>query len=225
MLVTLRNRTAIRGISPALEAEFDALCGVISQTFIKEHTEQGAHAAGVFSIPVSIQTQLDALASAIAAIQQSSWVTVKKTTDESRTNDGGGGVGVVVDDGELKFAMAANTVYTIRATIFYELDEVSTGNLLKHRWSGPAAPTVVQGEQRVGGTAFSARVLDAFDAANQDAAAYTSAATNCRGVAHLVLLVQNGANAGTFSFQWVSGKATAASAIVRKGSFLEYIRQ
>lgn len=224
MLVTVMNPGPIRRLSPALLEELDRAFATISTTFIKEHTEQGSH-TGAFSIPVSVQTQLDALSAAIAAVSETPWTTISKSVDENRSNDGGSGAGTVVADGELKFSMAASTTYAVRATIFFELDEVSTGNTLKHRFTGPAGSTRIQGEVRTAATAYAARVLDAYDAANQDGAAYTSAATNCRGVLYLELLVQNGSTSGDFSFSWVSGKATAASASVLKGSFLEYIQQ
>lgn len=43
MRVTLRNRLAIRQISPALEAELDQLCKIIAETFTAEHTADGVH--------------------------------------------------------------------------------------------------------------------------------------------------------------------------------------
>lgn len=43
MLLGLRNREAIRAISPALEAELDSMLATISQTFTREHDEQGKH--------------------------------------------------------------------------------------------------------------------------------------------------------------------------------------
>lgn len=220
MLVALHDRPGIRAISPRLEREFDKLCATISQTFIKEHTEQGAHTIG--SVPVAISAELAALAASIAAIQQSSWITVKKTTDESRSNNGGSGADVVVDDGELKFTMAASTAYTIRATIFFEVSAVGTE--LKYRISGPSSPTRVQGEMTHPRNIPMLQVFRAYATVNERLIPY-SGDTNGYGVAYLEMLVLNGANAGTFSFQWVSSVATAASATVKKGSFLEYIRQ
>lgn len=221
MLVVLHDRTAIRAISPKLEAEFDKLCGTISQTFTKEHTAQGAHTVDGFSI-VAIQAEVAALTAAVSAIQQSSWITVKKSTDEARSNNGGSGAGVVVDDGELKFALAANTAYTIRGTIYFEVSAVGTE--LKYRISGPASPTRVQGEMRHPTNISLPAVFRAYASVNERMVPF-SGDTNGYGVAYLDLLVLNGANSGTFSFQWVSSVATASSVTVKKGSFLEYIRQ
>lgn len=222
MLVAVHDRSAVERLSPELLAELDKLCGTISTTFIKEHTEQGAHSVPGFSIPVDIQNQIDALSALIAAIQQSSWITVKKSVDESRSNNDGSGVDVVVSDDELQFTMAANTAYTIRGTIYFEVSAVGTE--LKYRLTGPASPTRVQGEVRHPLNVPLPAVFRAYASVNERMIPF-SGDTVGYGVAHIDLLVLNGANAGTFSFQWVSSVATASSCTVKKGSFLEYIRQ
>lgn len=60
MLVTVMNPGPIKKVSPALLQELDRICATISDTFIREHTEQGAH-TGAFSLPVSLETRLDAI--------------------------------------------------------------------------------------------------------------------------------------------------------------------
>lgn len=221
MLIALTDRTGIRAVSPRLESELDRICGTISKTFTKEHTAQGAHLVDGISI-VGLQAEIDALEATVAAIQQSSWITVKKTTDESRSNNPGSGADVVTDDGELKFSLAASGVYTIRGTIYFEVSAVGTE--LKYRISGPSSPTRVQGEVRHPVNVPFPAVFRAYASLNERMIPF-SGDTNGYGMAHIDMLVINGSNAGTFSFQWCSSVSTAASVTVKKGSFLEYIRQ
>ena len=222
MLVAIHDRAAVELVSPQLLAELDKLCATISTTFIKEHTEQGAHSVPGFSIPVDIQNQIDNLSSQIAAIQQSAWITVKKTTDESRNNNDGSGSDVVTDDDELKFTMAANGVYSIRGVIHFEVSAVGTE--LRYRLTGPASPTRVQGEVRHPANISLPQVFRAYASINERMVPFSGDSTGY-GIAYIELLVINGANSGTFSFQWLSSSSTASSATVKKGSYLEYIRQ
>ncbi len=39
----------------------------------------------------------------------------------------------------------------------------------------------------------------------------------------LDIIVQNGANAGSFTFKWCSESSSANSATIRKGSYMEYV--
>lgn len=217
MRVAVRHRGAIKALSPDLLDDLDRICKVVSQTFTAEHTAEGHH-TNPFSIPVALQSTLDGLQTQIDGIQQTVWTTVRKMADEQRAN-------ITVTDSELQFAMAANKTYTIRATIYFMLNLASTGNVLKHRWTGPSGATVLQGEERVAGGSYTERHLIAYDSSDQNASAWSSSAAGDMGAVFLDLLVQNGITPGTFALQWGSGKSTAASATVRKGSFLEYTAQ
>lgn len=152
------------------------------------------------------------------------WTIVSKDTDTSRNNDAGSGAAVVVADPHLTFSMSASTTYRIRGTINFQLDNVNTGNTLRHRFTGPSSPTVVTGNVWYISTSGAQvnRTLDAFDASNQGLGAYINGGTDCNGIAYLDLIVQNGSNAGSFTFAWVSGSSSTDSATVFKGSYLEY---
>lgn len=164
---------------------------------------------------------------AIASLQRSgnaTWTIVTKTSDESANNNRGQGANVVADDADLQFQMAANTTYRIRGRLFFELDLVSSSNVLKHRFTGPASPTIVNGVVGSfgGGVTISYRQLVAYDTSNQNMNALTNTGTDDQGLAYFDILVQNGSNSGAFIFQWVSASSTANSATLRKGSYIEY---
>ncbi len=154
------------------------------------------------------------------------WNTVIKSSDTSRSNDAGSGANVVVADPELTFAMLANTKYSIRGFFYIQIDQASLGNTIRHRFTGPASPTTVIGEinRITDNLAFNPRIFNAYDAANQDIGAQGVAASAQKGVAWFNILVQNGVNAGNFTFSWVSGSSSANSATVLAGSYLEYIK-
>lgn len=152
------------------------------------------------------------------------WTLVKKTSDTSRNNNAGGGANVVVADPELLFAMLANTTYIIRGVFFLSLEEANIGNDIRCRFGGPASPVAVVGEVRRTGSslAYSARQLNGYDASNLSMGSQGAAATAQPGIAWFDIMVQNGANAGNFTFSWISADSLANSATVRKGSYMEY---
>lgn len=151
---------------------------------------------------------------------------VKKTVDESANNNRGSGANVVVQDTDLQFSMAANTTYIIRGTIWFSVENANLGAGLATQFTGTTSPTLVEGEIRTSGsagvTSWNARAFTAFDSSNISQKPQGTASTGQAGVIMLFILVQNGANSGSFKFNWCSESSAANSATVRKGSYLEY---
>jgi hypothetical protein len=169
----------------------------------------------LFQAATKNKTRLDAIVPTA-----STWTTVFKLVDESANNNRGAGANIVVIDNNLQFPMAGGKTYVIRFKIFFELDGVGVGNTLRHQWLGPATPTLVHGVVGELRAAYAGRQLLAFDTVNQDLRAFTGN-NDAQGIASGDFLVKT-AGGGTFSFNWVSGSSTAASAIVRAGSHIEY---
>lgn len=142
------------------------------------------------------------------------WSMIFKTADETRNNNA-----VVADDSMLLVPMLANTRYSIRGTI------IGTTLLtpdFKYRHNGPAAPIQVHVERthRVGGGPSFATLTgdDAYSAADIP---MISAADGSFGI-WLDVMVNNGANAGNFAFQWAQNTSDPGNTTVWAGSYLEY---
>lgn len=144
------------------------------------------------------------------------WNQVKKTTDESRAS-----TTTFADDTDLKFAVAANKIYTIRGFIIRE-NEGTTGEF-KFQFNGPTI-----------GAGHFAGYADwiSTNFATVGTKSFITYATSANNVddnngqwgwirfnAYLV----NGANAGTFAFQWAQQVSNATPSIVTRGSYIEWL--
>jgi hypothetical protein len=119
----------------------------------------------------------------------------------------------------LFFAVAANTNYQFRLEVLFD---TGTTPDFKYRHSGPAGATLVritQQDAAPGDTALGYSVATAFSAA--DVAVAGGAVTN-GGYVKLTGIIQNGANAGTFRFQWAQNNSSGTATTVRAGSYIEY---
>ncbi len=149
-----------------------------------------------------------------AAAAAPSWTTVTKVTTETITSDA-----VLGDDAALVFSMAANTTYRIRASVAFATSANPPG--AKFATVGPASPTRVHA---------SYRSLDGAGASIATPEEVTSAyiaSTNVLGTGpgaqvDITMIVENGANAGTFAIQWAQTTSSLTSLSVLKGSYLEY---
>jgi hypothetical protein len=138
--------------------------------------------------------------------------TVKKTADESIASDA-----VLSDDAVLKFTMAANTKYTIRVKVFFSTAATPD---FKYRLIGPASPTLVRRHiTRAAGGAVPAAVAigTAYDSAD-----VALAGAGAEGIIEEEIVVQNGATAGDFKFQWAQNTSNASATTVRAGSYIQY---
>lgn len=143
-----------------------------------------------------------------------------KSVNESDDFNRGAGNNVVVDDAELQFTMAANETYMIRGCLIGSVLNGGAGGAIATRWAGPASPTLLRARIGTGGTGL--RTLQAYDVANVNLTPFAATAGTDPWICLFDFIVQNGANAGVFSFKWVSNSSTANSATVSKGSYLEY---
>jgi hypothetical protein len=144
----------------------------------------------------------------------SQWTTVKKTSDQSKTSNT-----TLANDTELTFALAANTKYAVRGRIIFETG--ATGDF-KWRHSGPASPTLVRIVRKAivpAAAALSGVAIDSAFSAADITIIGTSAGA---GYIEFDGIVQNGANAGTFAFQWAQNTTDVTATIVRAGSYLQW---
>ena len=108
--------------------------------------------------------------------------------------------------------MDANTSYVIELFVHYHYNGTSG---ITFGISGPASPTVVRSSYDFG-DATHTHGYDTF---------YTSGlsiTTIADGFIKFNVTVQNGSNAGYFSFQWAQQTSSANTTVVYKGSYLKY---
>jgi len=152
---------------------------------------------------------------AIARTNLGLWTTVMKTAIETRNN-----TTTLTADSTLVLAMAANTSYAIRVDAF--MDTAATPDF-KFRINGPAAPTRVRAftlsYTGVSPAVGAARTESAYSATDNTMLATTA---QNGGHIHIDLVIQNGANAGNFEFQWAQNTSDAGSTSVLPGSYLEW---
>lgn len=119
---------------------------------------------------------------------------------------------------QLQFAMAASTNYRIRGRVFYD----TTANAdFKYRFSGPASPAAVRIKTSTIIPAATAltdiRVETAFGTSRS-----MVGASGAGGYIEFDGILQNGVNAGTFSFDWAQNTSDAGNTILGAGSWLEW---
>jgi hypothetical protein len=138
---------------------------------------------------------------------------VKKSADQSITSNV-----TLASDSALAFSMAANTAYTVRLVVFFDTGATED---FQFAISGPTSPTYVRIRRRYfppGSTS----ATNAMDTAATPATSITGAGTT-GGYIEADVIWQNGANAGTFAFEWAQNTSGATATIVRAGSFMEYM--
>lgn len=142
------------------------------------------------------------------------WTTVKKTADESITNN------TLQDDDHLFFTLSANTNYYIRLRVFFTTAATPD---FKYRVvaSGATISLVRRWCDRVTGAATArtaVAVQTAFDSAD-----VAMAGSGNDGIVFEDIIVHVGGTGGTFKFQWAQNTTNATAAIVRAGSHLEHM--
>lgn len=123
---------------------------------------------------------------------------------------------VLANDAQLQFAMLASETYIIEAEIW-----ITSLAASGYRFSitGPAAPTSVK--------AFLTELDDGNNRTETDVAAYGSLRTNTPAGTEITKLlvravIENGANAGSFAFQFCQNVSNVAVLTVHKGSSMRY---
>lgn len=142
------------------------------------------------------------------------WTHVQKQADETRSLTGG----TAASDGELLFAMAANTKYLVKGHIRYTTDPTPD-----FRWAldGPASPDRVRlATWAIGHGAAAHSQVQTYTAYTGQIA--MPAASGTDGACGFDGIVENGANAGNFFFGWRQNTSDAAPTTVNRGSWIAY---
>lgn len=137
---------------------------------------------------------------------------IKNATTTIATNT------VLAVDAQLQFPMLAGESYIIEADVW--ITSVAASGY-KTSITGPAAPTSVK--------ASMTEIDDGNNITNFDVAAYATLRNNTPAgteITHLMysIIVENGANAGTFGINFAQNVSNAAVLTVHKGSRLRYRR-
>lgn len=123
---------------------------------------------------------------------------------------------VLASDAELTFTMLANTTYEIEGEIHCS---VSSTSGQKSGITGPASPTAIR--------AWEVESDNNSTTTISYASSYTGLRTNTPGGNREVrkrikMTIENGANAGTFAYQFAQNVSSATVLTVRKGSWFRY---
>jgi len=119
------------------------------------------------------------------------------------------------NDNTLFFTMEANANYSIELVVFYSSPSAQA---IKFTFNGVATPVKVLGNVNISGSANNTLTNSFFTA-------YTTSITatsQTNGLIKAWILVQNGTNAGVFSFQWSQNASSTTPLTVLGGSYLRY---
>lgn len=141
------------------------------------------------------------------------WIPVTKPSDESVQSDTSVNV-----DSHLKFSMLANTKYAIKIVVYFSTPAAAD---FKFDVNGPAGPNQVFGVMKYIDPAGVATNDVRFGTYAGSATSILSAGTSV-GFIQIEMIVDNGANAGTFAFRWAQVTSTASNTTVFGASHLQY---
>lgn len=140
------------------------------------------------------------------------WTTVQKSADTTRSN-----TVTLTDDPTLTFVVAVNKTYRIRGVARWSSLLASD---FQYAFNGPASPTRLL-IRCVDFSATTGAETPHFDNAYGSAHPVNSTA-NQENLVKWDAVLTNGANAGSFAFQWAQSTAVVENTIVRAGSYLEW---
>lgn len=140
------------------------------------------------------------------------WTVVEKLVNETKNLNI-----TLAPDGHLFFNMLANQKYSVRCKVFF--DSSAAGDF---KWSitGPTAPTFVRIRRKSIVATGVAESLIGVDVTYTAAQALDGGAG--AGFVEFEAIVQNGANAGAFAFNWAQNTSDAGNTTVFAGSVMEY---
>lgn len=140
---------------------------------------------------------------------QDLWQSVVKAADTTRNTNA-----TTSADPDLQIGLLANTNYAIRIVV--KLRSTAAGDF-KWGLAGPASPTEVYGAHIAAAQIGNTQTFEAYPT-------NLSLIGSAAGAYVLVieLTVENGANAGTFSFDWAQNTSDAGPTAVKAGSYIEY---
>lgn len=164
------------------------------------------------TLPVGINGQF--LTANSVATNGIEWVyaptVIQKTIDQSIISNT-----TLADDNTLFFTMEANESYTIELLAFYSSP---SAQVIKFTFNGTSTPVKVLGNVNITGSGSSALTNNFFTAYTTT---YT-ATSQTNGLIKAWILVQNGTNSGTFSFQWAQNASSTTPLTVLGGSYIRY---
>ncbi len=177
----------------------------------------GATPAGTDILSLAI-AHAQAITDAAVAGISSGTPSVKKSADTSRTS-----TTTFAADPDLQISLAANTVYHIRIRVDYDPGSSGLGSAdFKWRLTGPASPTrvsILASENAAGSlTSLVETPLNAYPTSRT----LSTGGDQTAGMILIDMMISNGANAGTFSFDWAQNASNVSATKVLKGSYLEY---
>jgi hypothetical protein len=135
---------------------------------------------------------------------------VQKVSDETRISNN-----TLTNDSTLLFNMDANANYIIEVLVFYNSNSAQS---LQFTFNGTATPIRVLGNVNTSGTANNTLTNVFFTSYNTN---YTLT-SQVSGFISANILVQNGTNSGTFSFQWAQNTSSTNPLTVLGGSYIRY---
>lgn len=134
------------------------------------------------------------------------WTTIKKNADQSVNN-----TTVLTNDNTLCFAVAANTAYSFKHTVFFATLAAADIDL---SYSGPAAPTIIEWNTTL---AFSVNT-SGFGTRFPD-----NVGLDGNYILVFIGRLLNGANAGTLCGSFSQTVATVGNTTILRGSLMEYV--
>ncbi len=122
-------------------------------------------------------------------------------------------------DSDLQFPMKANAKYKIRLQLWF--DTVAAADF-KFQVSGPGSPTLVRGLRRHVDPTNLTTLVTTSEVALPGSTAIAAGTGTTGGYIEEDFIVHNGANDGTFSFDWAQNTSDPGNTSVLAGSSLEY---
>ena len=141
---------------------------------------------------------------------------ILKSADQTKASDT-----TLANDTHLQFTMLANRTYRIKIKVFFDCGDALGADGFKYALTGPSSPTLVRVEKsdQAPGALTPTNYIN--DTSYTASTSVVSGAQN-GGTLTMEIDVQNGANGGTFAFQWAQNMSDTDATTVRKGSSLTY---
>jgi len=196
---TLTNKTL--GTGTAIDLGSDSTGDILYRNSGGDLARLGIGSAGQV---LTVATGLPSWASGTTVVKKSA-----NTTKNSDTT--------YAADPHLQFAMLANTNYAITVVVNFYSTSIPD---IKIRIAGPASPTLYYAKHRRSAATITTDTAG-VDTAYSTSLPITSTASGY-GIIEYTILVQNGANAGTFAVEWAQNTSDAGDTIVLAGSYIQY---
>jgi hypothetical protein len=135
---------------------------------------------------------------------------IVKTATQTKTSDT-----ALANDNTLSFSMAASTTYIINLVVLFTSSATPD---IKYALTGPASPVVVASWKTLIGSATAHN--STYESSYTPSSTILTTGNTCFIIYRMVVI--NGANSGTFAFQWAQNTSSVDPTSVYPGSYLEY---